>query len=129
MKIITNEQLVMVDCDDTLVMWQDCNPEFKPVDIIDPYDGKTVTLKIHAGHLKVLKDRKKRGSFIVVWSAGGYRWAEAVVKALKIEDYVDLIASKPFMYIDDREAADILGEHLYLGHNNKYGTINLKETK
>lgn len=122
MKVIKNEQLVMIDCDDTLVMWGSENQDYRIVNITDPYDGKPVTLRAHAGHIKVLKDRKARGSFIVVWSAGGYMWAEAVVKALGLEEYVDIVSSKPFMYIDDREAADILGERLYLGKDSKYGT-------
>lgn len=122
MKVIENEQLVFVDCDDTLVMWVPCNKEFKTVIITDPYDGQKLKLKAHAGHIKVLKDRKARGAFVVVWSAGGYKWANAVVEALGLQDYVDLIASKPFMYIDDKDAEHIMGEHLDLGPNSKYGT-------
>ena len=121
MKVIENEQLIMIDVDDTLVMWGSENIDYKRVLVEDPYDNKTVELRAHAGHIKVLKDRKARGAFIVVWSAGGYKWAEAVVKALQLESYVDIIASKPFMYIDDKLAEDILGERLYLGANSKYG--------
>lgn len=121
MKVVKNEQLVMVDCDDTLVMWGSENIDYKRVYITDPYDNKTVELRAHAGHIKVLKDRKARGAHVTVWSAGGYKWAEAVVRALNLEEYVDVVSSKPFMYIDDREAADILGERLYLGPNSKYG--------
>lgn len=127
--VVENEQLVMVDCDDTLVMWETSNPNFKTVKIVDPYDGKLLKLKVHAGHVKVLKDRKARGSFVIVWSAGGYKWAKAVVEALGLTSYVDLICSKPLMYIDDKKAEDILGEHLYLGPNSKYGTTNTKEKK
>lgn len=133
MKVIENEQLVYCDVDDTLVMWQDCNPDFKEVKVIDPYDGKEVTLRAHAGHIKVLKDRKSRGAYVTVWSAGGYKWAKAVVDALELTDYVDVVSSKPFMYIDDKIAEDIMGEHLDLGPKSKYGLINkthnLKETK
>lgn len=123
MKVIESEQLIYIDCDDTLVVWgNEHNPEFKEVEIVDPYDGQKVLLSAHAGHIKVLKDRKKRGSHITVWSASGYQWALAVVAALGLENYVDVVSSKPFMYIDDLEAKEILGERLYLGKNSSYGT-------
>ena len=54
---------------------------------------------------------------------------KAIVEALCLQDYVDVVSSKPFMYIDDLQANDILGERLYLGKDSKYGTTNLKETK
>jgi hypothetical protein len=122
MRVIENEQLAMIDCDDTLIMWGSKNKKHPFVTIIDPYDGKKAKVRKHLGHIKVLKDRKVRGAFIVVWSAGGYKWAEAVVKALKLENFVDIIASKPIMYVDDKEAVEILGERLYLGADSKYGT-------
>lgn len=121
MKVIENEQIIKIDCDDTLVIWGSTNPAFEEVIVIDPYDGKKLSLHAHAGHIKILKDRKRRGAYIVVWSAGGYRWAEAVVKALGLEEFVDEVSSKPFMYIDDLQAAEILGERLYLGLDSKYG--------
>ncbi len=121
MKVINNEQLIMIDVDDTLVMWGKVKKGKKAIAITSPYDGTQEILRPHKGHIKILKDRKARGACIVVWSHGGYRWAEAVVKALKLESYVDYCASKPFMYIDDTEAENILGERLYLGPDSNYG--------
>ena len=129
MTVIENEQLIYIDCDDTLVMWGSDNEDHQYVNIVDPYDGKNVRLRAHVGHIKVLKDRKARGAYITVWSASGYKWAKAIVEALCLQDYVDVVSSKPFMYIDDLQANDILGERLYLGKDSKYGTTNLKETK
>jgi hypothetical protein len=136
MIVIENEQLVMVDVDDTLIMWGDIEEGDASVVVYDPYDGRPSKFRIHEGHIKVLKDRKTRGAHVTVWSSGGYKWAEAVVEALKLKDYVDVVSSKPFMYIDDKEASDILGERLYLGSRSNYGKINnnvsladTKETK
>ncbi len=124
MKIIANESTVFIDVDDTLVMWGvgakafDLRPIVK---INSPYDGSTNVLYPNLGNIKILKDRKARGSFIVVWSAGGYAWAEAVIKALQLEQYVDLIMTKPHAYVDDKEAKDIMGERIYIPYGSNYG--------
>lgn len=49
-----------------------------------------------------------------MWSAGGGEWAEAVVKALGLEKYVDLVMNKPSWYYDDKEAKDWMGKRIYL---------------
>lgn len=123
MRVINVESTIFVDCDDTLVMWNTTGiDENKLITIPDPYfPANVIKLAPHKGHIKVLKDRKVRGSFIVVWSAGGYQWAEAVVKALGIEVHVDLVMTKPHMYIDDKKAEEFMKEHLYIPYGNGYG--------
>ena len=121
MKTIKQESTVFIDVDDTIVMWSvKAKKGEKVVSITNPNSGQQYYLPVHKGHLRVLKDRKARGSFIVVWSASGFAWAEAVVRALKIEDYVDLIMTKPHMYIDDKKASKWMGEHLYLPYRSGY---------
>lgn len=122
MQTIKNEQLIMFDVDDTLIMWGKIKKGHKAVSVTNPYDGEQNILRKHLAHIKILKDRKSRGATIVVWSHGGYRWAEAVVRALKLEQYVDFCATKPFMYVDDTTAENILGERLYISPDSKYGT-------
>lgn len=119
--VVTKESTIFVDVDDTLVMWGKAKKGEKTVAITNPHDGKQDYLRPHKGHIKVLKDRYSRGSFIVVWSAGGFAWAEAVVKALGLENYVDLIMTKPHIYIDDKEAVHVMGERLYIPYGNGYG--------
>lgn len=122
MKVIKSEMNIYVDVDDTLVIWGKPAPDERVIAIKDPYDGTEHYLRPHAGHIKVLKDRKARGAVVHVWSASGYKWAEAVVCALGLQEYVDYVQSKPVLYIDDLEAHEILGERLYLGKNSAYGT-------
>lgn len=114
MIVIDNEQVVMYDCDDTLVMWfSGCDPSEK-IEIICPYGGTETWLKPHKRHIELLKQHKARGNTIVVWSAAGYKWAEAVVKALELDVYVDFIMTKPNKYVDDLTADEILGTRIYL---------------
>ena len=49
----------------------------------------------------------------MVWSASGYEWAVATVKALGLEGYVDLIMSKPLRIYDDKDAADFMPTRRY----------------
>lgn len=120
-QIIKNEQNIYFDVDDTLVIWGKVPKGKKAIAITDPYDGTQHYLMPHAGHIKVLKDRKARGATIHVWSSAGWRWAEVVVKALGIEKHVDFVLSKPIMYVDDLQAHEVLGERLYLGKESAYG--------
>ncbi len=113
MKVIKNELSAYFDCDDTLVMWD--NPQDKyAVDFIDPHDGTRHSLVPHKKHIKLLRDFKCRGYTIIVWSGGGYEWAETVVRTLNLEGYVDLVMTKPTKYIDDLQAVEILGSRIYL---------------
>jgi FMN phosphatase YigB (HAD superfamily) len=122
MIIVDKESTIFVDVDDTLVMWGvKAKKGQRLIQITDPYSNEQLYLLPHAGHIKVLKDRKARGSCIIVWSAGGYKWAKKVVEALKLTDYVDLVMTKPHMYIDDKPASEFMQERLYLSHESGYG--------
>jgi FMN phosphatase YigB (HAD superfamily) len=116
--VIDTESTIFFDVDDTLVMW---GKEENRIEVKEPYYGEPTFVTPHKGHIKILKDRKARGSFIVVWSAGGYRWAAAVIKALKLEEYVDLVMTKPHAYVDDKQPNEIMGERIYLPYGGGYG--------
>jgi hypothetical protein len=111
MMTIRSEQVVMWDCDETLVMHYE---EDKILDIVCPYDGKFIAVAIHQKHVQLLKDHKARGFYNVVWSAHGFAWAEAVVKALELEPYVDICMSKSCKFIDDLPANEVLVNRVYL---------------
>jgi phosphoserine phosphatase len=128
MKTIQNENVIFFDVDDTLVLWEsrsvgsaDWAREAR-VNVVDPYDNKTVYLTKHQPHIKLLMNHKARGSTVVVWSQGGYAWAEAVVKALGLEEYVDLIMSKPRTYVDDLPVSDWLKDRVYISRDSSWGS-------
>lgn len=101
-----NEKVMCFDVDDTLVMW----PRRPWVDyhsnecvyIDDPYlPGEQVRVKPNYDHIRLMRKAKARGCLVIVWSHGGSKWAEAVIKGLTLSMYVDIIMTKPDDYVDD----------------------------
>ena len=122
MIVVPCKQTTYFDVDDTLVMW-DATPEQleeRGVDfecpgsftIIDGEMKETPPWKErllpHRYHIEQLKKHKMRGHTIIVWSAGGYDWAAAVVKALGLENFVDLVISKPTWAYDDLQPNEFI---------------------
>lgn len=124
MKIIDSEQLICVDCDETLLLWDTPvtpDNEKNVVTFFDPYAGYQVSVLTHPAHIKIVKDRKARGATIILWSQSGYQWAMQTAKACGLLEHVDYCASKPIAIIDDKPAADWLQEQIYLKPTSKYG--------
>jgi hypothetical protein len=97
--VIKNGNIVCFDVDDTLVMWE-C-PTTYASSIAIENAGFVENVYPHDKHIKHLKNFKFRGQYVIVWSQGGVQWATAVVKALNLEEYVDLICTKPKWFYDD----------------------------
>lgn len=116
MKVIENELIVVCDVDETLVLHNVDSPYSgkSPKLITCPYSGDTLRVYPHTAHINMIKDKKTRGWTVIVWSQGGYKWAEAVVKALNLQDSVDLILTKPNCYVDDLPAEAWIGSRIYL---------------
>lgn len=114
MKVNKNENVVCYDVDETLVLWfNDCD-DSKKISITCPYSGSIEHVKPHARHVDLLKKHHGRNNYVIVWSAAGTLWAEAVIKALGLEKYVDEVMTKPTKYVDDLTGDKILGVHIYL---------------
>ena len=65
--------------------------------------------------IEFIKKFKRRGHSILVWSRAGSDWAEAVVNAVGLTDYVDVILPKLTHFFDDvRDPADKLGNWTYI---------------
>lgn len=106
-------QPVYIDVDDTLLMWGFSHEPFhNSVKVINV--GITFYLKPHNEHINQLKAHKARGHTIIVWSKGGADWAEAAVKALGLEEFVDLVVEKPQWCYDDTEYNEFLPKRYFL---------------
>jgi len=116
MIVVKSEINIFFDVDDTLVYHDMHDEQSGPgkIKIIDPYDKSINYLKPHKKHITLLKKCKGRGNYVTVWSGGGYKWAEAVIKALKLEEYVDLVMTKPSRYVDDLPIEAWSGSRIYL---------------
>lgn len=92
--VIASDKILYVDVDDTLIVWDNGHSTYKP----------------HTKHINLIKRFHKRGQAVVVWSAGGYEWAERIVKELELEQYVSAIMCKPVWWMDDLTAPEVLLE-------------------
>jgi len=98
---------VFFDVDDTLVMWRPALPHEKRVQF-----GPDIYAVPSEAHIYKLKEHHARGHIIVVWSQGGGEWASRVVKALGLDKYVMITASKPAWFYDDKSADYFMPEHI-----------------
>lgn len=117
MKIIESKHIVYFDVDDTLLMWrwQDYTDDVhKLLSLQIPGTNETVQVFPHLRHIELMKQFKVRGQTVVVWSKGGWDWAHTAIKALKIEQYVDLVLTKPDWYIDDLDCKEFMKDRRYL---------------
>lgn len=114
MKQIEHDNCAFFDVDDTLIMYSyPLYEQDKAIEIKIDDDHPSVWVVPHEKHIEAVRNHKAWGNGVVVWSRSGYKWAAAVVKALDLELYVDVVMAKPFYYYDDKKCCDILGEHRY----------------
>jgi len=88
------EYIVCVDVDETLVKM---------------VDGQ---LRTHKAHINAIKMHWYRGHHVIVWSAGGKKWAEYIVKRLELNDFVHEIKAKPRWIYDDKPSNEWM-ERIY----------------
>lgn len=109
MNVIESELIVGIDVDGTLIV-----PDPKG-SLQLAYGSSIQSFKPIIAHVDLLKEYKKRGFYVIVWSAGGYKWALQAVQALKLERFVDQILSKPIRHVDDKEdIASIVGTRVFI---------------
>lgn len=105
------------DVDDTLIEWKLCD-EHDP-DAVKIDNGHVFYKRRIQDHIDELKNQKMTGNIVVVWSAGGAEWAATVIKALDLEDYVDVCLTKPDFYYDDKDVDDWFPTKRYYHHEVK----------
>lgn len=115
--VIKNDITVWFDVDDTLVVYNyppDKIDETILVAVDNVEHAYQLRLWPHKQHIERLKQFKARGQAVFVWSQGGHEWAAAVIKALNLEEYVDVICCKPMWIFDDLPASAWLGARSYI---------------
>lgn len=110
MKVIKGDDFSYFDVDDTLVSWAKY-PHMQEDSVLfeDPFCPGLFPLSPIKKTIESLKAGKEAGSTIVVWSAGGWEWALEVVTKLELQDYVDVVMSKPSRYYDDLPSGEFMG--------------------
>ncbi len=122
---IRNERTIFVDVDDTLVMhnqehWDGINE----VEVQCSLDSKDkIIVYPNNPMIRLVKEESARGSYIVVWSRGGFQWAGNVVIALGLIKYVDQVMTKPYAYFDDKDVSHWLKDRVYIDPKTTYKTI------
>lgn len=112
MNSLQSHKVVMVDCDDTLIMWQTSEyPELLLVDI--PYGPYEPTVGINQKNVNLVKKLAKLGYTIICWSQSGFDWAQAVSRAVGLQEYVSLYLTKPRYYVDDLKSDAWIGERIW----------------
>ena len=110
----TDKNTAYFDVDDTLIMWVTNMTEEQEKRSVMVEDGNNYTFHIpNTPMIEKLKEHKMKGDDVVVWSQGGADWAEAVVIALDLERYVDVILTKPTHYYDDLEIDAWMPKRIY----------------
>lgn len=122
MKIIKNENIEFFDVDDTLVMHQAeaTIPYGEMTRVWDSVTKKGIIVRINRPMVRLLIEAKSRGFYVIVWSKGGYQWAEDVLKSLGLETYVDQVMSKPLHYFDDKNVQEWLTDRIYINPDTIY---------
>jgi hypothetical protein len=120
MTVIENENVRPFDVDGCLVYPTINSSNDVMVDIVDPVTKYFIRYAINKNMVRLLKEEHQRGSYIEVWSRGGWEWARNVVQALKLENYVHTVKTKPVVYFDDTSVENWLKDRVFIGPNEKY---------
>ena len=110
MYVLPEGRVAYFDVDDTLVEWEEFGAGPK---VSIEINGMISEKAVIDEHINELILQKKSGTSIIVWSAGGVKWAEAVVKALELEEYVDAILTKPDRIYDDKDSSEWMPKRRY----------------
>ena len=100
------------DVDGTLLEWPICEENDEGAVKVEN-NGHIFYKKAIPANVAALIEHSYAGHVIVVWSKGGVEWATTVVKALNLEDNVDIILTKPDWFYDDEDPEHWLPERQF----------------
>jgi hypothetical protein len=122
MKTIKNELVRPYDVDGTLIVPYNVGGDYgRVIDIVDPVNNnKRIRMRVNEPMVRLMLEEKQRGGFIIVWSRSGFEWAANVIKAIGLEETVDLVMSKPVVYFDDMNVNEWLKDRVFIGPNERY---------
>lgn len=112
MRINPHPRIWTFDVDDTLVNWDRSEHPPESQVAIDGVKGPVYVVP-HQKNINLLVKLAKVGWFIRVHSGSGVDWAERVVRALGLEQYVGEVCSKPLGRTDDKPPGDGLAYQAY----------------
>lgn len=102
--ILANSEPVAFDVDETLLIF---NYPKELEDLAIEFDNGVKAVP-HYKHIKQMAEHYARGHQIVVWSAGGWQWAEEAVERLGLAVYDPLVMKKFVWFYDDKAATEFL---------------------
>lgn len=107
MVVIKSDLIVYCDIDQTLVDWN-----VKDGDSFIEIENNGITSRFVpiTENIEQIKKHRVCGHGIAFWSLGGWAWANLVIKALGLEQYADVVLSKPRWFIDDLPSSEFMPE-------------------
>lgn len=102
-KRIEGERILMVDVDDTLVLW-DYSKHLDKKRYETKYKNRKIRLAIHQKNINLLKKFFLLDYTILVWSGSGIDWAQHVCVELGLDSMVTNYLTKPLYMLDDMPA-------------------------
>lgn len=120
MLVLPDKPTIYVDVDETLVSFEAKYKNCTKIKV-GPENAK-MPAYINEYVVDKIKEFRARDHTIVVWSAGGSEWAATIIRALKMEDYVSVVMSKPAWFFDDQPAINYMpeGNRIYLRFDGTY---------
>lgn len=118
--VIANENIKVCDIDDTLIITKTGLLEHRHVDVLDPVNGTMLTFRVHEPNVRLIKEELQRGAHVLVWSRGGWNWANNVISALGIDSKNITVLSKPLVYFDDKDVQHWLKDRVWLDPDVPY---------
>lgn len=110
MYVVPQGNTVYFDVDDTLIYWDDEKIDSSILDLARmiriELNGQEIIRYSIEENVREIMLQKLSGCHVVVWSASGSQWAAAVIEALEMSEYVDVVVSKPTQYYDDKDCKD-----------------------